>query len=116
MNKLVNASMSMPTSSPADASTTNVLDATEFAGANYFRGADLNRRIELWITSVGIREFSKKDNSIERKMVLGTSEGRALVMGPMKIKAAMRAWGPNALAWKGERAAVFPSTTESHVE
>jgi hypothetical protein len=29
----------------------------------------------------------------------------------MKIKAAMRAWGPNALAWKGERAAVFPSTT-----
>jgi hypothetical protein len=106
MNKLVlNTSTSL--SAPED-----VLDATEFAGANYWKGADIDRPYEVTITSAAREEFKNKDGGSERKIVLGTSEGRRLVMSPTRNKQAMRVWGKtDARAWVGERAVIFPSTT-----
>jgi hypothetical protein len=107
MNKTV-----LNTSTSLSTRTDNVLDATEFAGANYWKGAEIDRRHEVTLTSAGVEEFKKKDGTIERKLALGTSEGRKLVMGPTKTKLAMRVYKtPNALLWIGQRAIIFPSTT-----
>jgi hypothetical protein len=106
MNKLLNSSTSL---SPA---TEPVLDAAEHAGANYWKGSEIDREYLVTITSATKEEFKEKDGTITHKIVLGTDEGRKLVMNITRNQQAMRArWGRNAYAWPGNRAVLFPAQT-----
>ncbi len=77
------------------------MNMTDFVNSNYIKAEDLAESvcIEAIIVSVQRREF---EESGETKPVVHLEDGRGVVLNQTRLKAMIRAFGPNSDNWIGK--------------